>query len=75
LAPNLKREVLQLVGLVLLVDLMFVAAYFLGKLRTASDPAKLVFTAVWTLMTLAVVIRGLARVRKTRLIRAGTSQD
>ena len=61
------REALLLVGLVLLVDAMFVAAYFLGNLRTVSDPAKVAFTLVWTLVTLAVVIRGLSRVRKARL--------
>ncbi len=61
------REVLLLVGVVLLVDAIFVAAYLGANLRKGSDPAKLAFTAVWTLMTLAVVIRGLSRVRKARL--------
>ena len=61
------REALLLVGVVLLVDAIFVAAYFLGNLRTVSDPAKFGFTVVWTLVTLAVVIRGLSRVRKARL--------
>jgi uncharacterized protein (DUF486 family) len=60
------REALLLVGLVLLVDGVFVTAYFLGHLRTRSDPAKLAFTIVWTLMTLVVVIRGLSRIRKAR---------
>lgn len=59
-------EALLLVGLVLLVDAVFVAAYYLGHLRTLSDPAKVVFTGVWTLVTLAVVVRGLSRVRKAR---------
>jgi hypothetical protein len=62
------REVLLLVGVILLVDAIFIAAYFVGEVRTVSDPAKLAFTAVWTLATLAVVIRGLSRVRKARLI-------
>lgn len=62
------REVLLLVGVVLLVDAIFVAVYFLSNLRTVSDPVKLAFTVAWTLMTLAVVIRGLSRVRKARLI-------
>jgi hypothetical protein len=62
------REVLLLVGVVLLVDAIFVAVYFLASLRVASDPAKLAFTAFWTLVTLAVVIRGLSRVRKARLV-------
>jgi hypothetical protein len=62
------REALLLVGLVLLVDALFVAAYFLGHLQGASDLAKVAFTAAWTLTTLAVVLRGLSRVRKARLL-------
>jgi hypothetical protein len=69
------REVLLLVGVVLLVDAMFVAVYFLSNLRTVSDPAKLAFTAVWALVTLAVVIWGLSRVRKARLIGPGPSRN
>lgn len=70
-----SREVLTLVVLVLLVDLVFVAAYFVGQFRTASDVRKLAFTTVWTLVTLGVVIRGLSRVRRARLSRAGTAED
>ena len=65
----MRKEVLTLVALVLLVDAIFVAAYFLGRVRTASDGGKLAFTAVWTLITLGVVIRGLSRIRSTRLHR------
>jgi hypothetical protein len=66
---QLRKEVLVLVALVLLVDAIFVAAYFLGRLRSASDGGKLAFTAVWTAVTLGVVIRGLSRVRSARLHR------
>jgi hypothetical protein len=69
------QEALLLVGAVLLVDAIFVAVYFLGNLRTVSDPAKLAFTAAWTLVTLAVVIRGLSRVRKARLIGSQPSRN
>jgi hypothetical protein len=69
------REVLLLVGVVLLVDASFVAVYFLGHLRTLSDPAKLAFTTVWTLVTLAVVFGGLWRVRKARLVGPGPSSN
>jgi hypothetical protein len=65
----MKKEVLALVLLVLLVDAIFVAAYFLGGFRGASDAGKLAFTTGWTVVTLAVVIRGLARVRSARLNR------
>jgi hypothetical protein len=63
-----------LVGLVLAVDAIFVAAYFLGHLRHASDGAKVGFTVLWTLVTLAIVIRGLSRVRSARLDRARPRQ-
>jgi len=64
---RVKREVLWLVVAVLIVDAFFVAAYLLGHLRAASDLSKIAFTALWTLATLAVVIRGLARVRSVRI--------
>jgi hypothetical protein len=60
------RRALLLVGVVLLVDAVFVGAYFLGHLRRVSDSAKVAFTVVWTVVTLGVVIRGLSRVGKAR---------
>jgi hypothetical protein len=64
---RVKREVLWLVVAILVVDALFVAAYFLAQIKDASDGAKIAFTVLWTLVTLAVVIRGLARVRSLRL--------
>jgi uncharacterized membrane protein len=69
LAASLRREVLGLIGLVVLVDAIFVTAYFVGRLRVASPAGKLGFTTVWTLVTLAVVIRGLSRLRSARVNR------
>ncbi|HEY3011703.1 MAG TPA: hypothetical protein VGJ36_03065 [Gemmatimonadales bacterium] len=60
-------EVVALVALVVVVDALFVAVYFLAALRTESDPVKIGFTVVWTLVTLGVVMRGLSRVRSARL--------
>lgn len=65
----MKREVLALILAVLIVDVIFMGAYLLIRVRAASDPAKLAFTALWTLVTLAIVIRGLARIRGARLRR------
>jgi hypothetical protein len=67
---TIKREVLVLVGLVLAVDAVFVAVYFLADVELATDAAKVAFTVVWTVMTLAVVLRGLTRIRSARLHRA-----
>lgn len=69
--PNdrLKRELVWLVGGVLAVDAIFAGAYFLTGLRGSADSVKLAFTALWTLVTLGVVIRGLSRIRRARLDR------
>lgn len=61
------KELLLLVALVLALDAVFVAIYFMGNVRGASDAAKVVFTAVWTLAILIIAIRGLSRIRSARL--------
>ena len=67
---KVKREVLWLLGSVILVDAVFVGTYFLAGLGSASDTVKLGFTAVWTMVTLGVVLRGLSRIRRVRLDRS-----
>ena len=67
MATVLRREVLLLLVPVLVLDAVFVAIYLLGNVRGASDPAKVVFTAVWTLAILVIAIRGLSRIRSARL--------
>jgi hypothetical protein len=64
---GLRREVVLLIGLVLAIDAVFVAVYFLASVRSASDPAKLAFTGVWTVAILVVAVRGLSRIRSARL--------
>jgi hypothetical protein len=64
---SVRREVLGLVGLVLVVDAIFAATYFLAGIGRATDGAKLAFTAVWTVATLLVVVRGLTRIRRARV--------
>jgi hypothetical protein len=64
---TVRREVLMLVGAVVIVDAVFAAAYFVAHVDQSGDRTKLVFTALWTGITLAVVIRGLTRVRRARL--------
>lgn len=61
------REVLVLIGLVVAVDAAFVALYFITRIEAASDAAKAGFTVAWTMVTLGVVLRGLTRIRRTRL--------
>jgi hypothetical protein len=66
-AGALRREVLRLVGLVLGADALFIAAYFLSHLADRSPGVRLGFTAGWTVVTLAIVLRSLSRIRAARL--------
>jgi hypothetical protein len=61
-----RKELLLLVALVLAVDALFIAGYYLFDLRAASNPLKIGYTAVWTAVTLVVVLRGLIRLRALR---------
>jgi hypothetical protein len=65
----LKREVLVLLGLVLAVDVVFIAGFYLGGLERASRGTKVGYTAIWTMATLVVVLRSLGRIRAERIRR------
>jgi hypothetical protein len=65
-ADRVRREILMLVGLVVLVDALFIGGYFAAGIVRASSAAKLGFTAAWTLITMVVVLRGLTRIRAIR---------
>lgn len=70
----LRREVGQLVGLVLLVDGVFIAAYAALGVAEASAQVRLGYLVAWTVATLVVVLRGLGRVRAARVrLRRGTA--
>ena len=62
----MRRELLHLVLAVLLVDALFIAAYFLFHLERVAVPAKVGFAAAWTVVTLVIVLRALARIRARR---------
>jgi hypothetical protein len=68
---SVKREALVLLGLVLAVDALFIAVFFGAGIQRASDRGKIAFTVLWTVITLAVVIRGLTRIRSARVNGAG----
>jgi hypothetical protein len=62
----MKRELFLLLATVLVVDALFIAGYFLMHLDAAGDPAKIGYTAGWTVVTLLVVLRALTRMRSLR---------
>jgi hypothetical protein len=63
----LRREVLELVALVLLVDGVFIGLYYLLGLAAARHGLKPAYTLLWTAVTLLIVLRGLGRIRAARL--------
>jgi hypothetical protein len=65
-ADRLRRELVLLVVLVVLVDALFIGGYALGGLARASAGVRLGYTLGWTGATLAVVLRGLIRIRAIR---------
>jgi hypothetical protein len=66
---RLRREVLSLVALVLLVDGLFLGAFYVLGLAAAPGRLKLGYTILWTAVTLLVVLRALGRIRAARLRR------
>ena len=64
---HLRREVLALVGWVIAVDVAFIVGYYVLGVAGRPGGTKGGYTAVWTIATLAVVLRGLMRVRAERL--------
>jgi hypothetical protein len=66
---SVRREALLLVLAVVAVDAVFIAVYFLTQVAHAARGVKLVFTVIWTLVTLAVVFRGLSRIHSARVHR------
>jgi hypothetical protein len=66
---SVRREVVTLVVLVVLVDAIFIGVFFLAHLLTMPPAYKVGYTLLWTLLTLAVVIRGLNHIRRARGVR------
>lgn len=63
---RVRRELLQLVLAVLVVDALFIAGYLLFRLSLAANPVKIAYTAGWTVAALLVVLRALTRIRTLR---------
>ena len=63
----LRREVVTLVLLVLVLHGGFIALYFAAGLAAASPNTRLGYGIALTAATLFVVLRGLARVRASRI--------
>lgn len=62
----MRREILHLAAAVVLVDALFIGGYLLFHLERGGSGGKIAYTVAWTVVTLAVVIRALTRIRALR---------
>ena len=62
----MRPELLRLVLAVVVVDVLFIAGYYLFRLAHASDPMKVGYAAAWTAVTLVIVLRALVAIRTVR---------
>jgi hypothetical protein len=62
-SPALKRELVALVSLVLVLDGLFIAGYYLFHLGGRAAGVRSAYTVAWTAAVLFVVLRGLGRIR------------
>jgi type VI protein secretion system component VasK len=65
-ASPVRSAVVQLVVGIVALDAVFIGVHYLAGMRTAPQATRLVFTGIWTALTLVVVLVGLARVRRAR---------
>ncbi len=64
--PELKRAVLRLVVGILAVDAIFITLWALARIGARPERQQMMFVAVWTVATLAVVLPSLGAVRRVR---------
>ena len=63
---EVRRQLLRMVILVIIVDVAAMALYSFTRLRDAGSDVKLGFTIGWTVVTLAIVLTGIRRIRLAR---------
>ena len=61
-----RRAMLQMIVLVVLLDIAAVALYRFTSLGVSGRNARITFVVVWTLLSLAIVLTGLRRIRVAR---------
>jgi hypothetical protein len=65
-SPELKSAVLRLAISVVILDALAIAIYYLADIPLRPGTVRYPFFAAWMLLTLAVVLPGLHRIRMAR---------
>jgi hypothetical protein len=64
--PEMKKHLLTLVGAVVVLDAVFIGAYYGFHVRDRAIKTQQVYVAVWVLLTLAVVTTLMKKIRQAR---------
>jgi hypothetical protein len=66
-ARAMRRHLLEMIGLVIGLDAITIAIYYALGMKYRAPRVQIAFTAVWTVLTLLVVLRGMGKVRRARV--------
>ena len=63
---TVRKHLLVLVLAILIVDAIAIAIFRIYRIERTDDTTKAVFTGIWMLVSLAIVLNGLYRIRQAR---------
>ncbi len=63
---EIRKQLMIMVALILVVDAIAIAVFNALDIADAPRSTRTVFTAAWTIITLAIVLNGLYRIRLAR---------
>ena len=63
---EIRKQLMIMVALVLVIDAIAIAVFNTMDIGDTSRGTRTMFTAAWTVVTLAVVLNGLYRIRQAR---------
>jgi hypothetical protein len=72
---EIRKHLMIMVALILVIDAAAIAVYSTLGIAEAPTRTRTIFTAVWTVVTLAAVLNGLYRIRLARNPRGASSRS
>ena len=61
-----RKQLLKLVGAVVVLHAVFIAAYYALDIRGRTEKTQQAYVAVWVVLTLAIVMTLMKRIRQAR---------
>lgn len=70
ISPNaraMRRHLIEMIALVVVLDAITIGIYYAVGMTSRAPRVQIAYTAVWTVLTLLIVLRGMNRVKAARL--------